>query len=326
MSSPLLATLTYTTESSIDLDYVYGGYNWGGDRGSLAGTLTYGGTGSQPDSLEFTFDSASTLTFYDKSQGTTTTETLDAYCIVTYYNSSGTQKIIEATNSGSFTLSEIDMDYPIKFYLFYDQSTLRRTLRNANGTLASVSSGISFNPIADYDRLDATSNLGTGTMSIPLLGGGLIGPDGTNSLPATYFPYGTDTVDVPEYTIGFTETDVYIDDLSEAVDIPLEIAELELSILNYDDVYMGQTSVTVKFYQSGHTSFRFLGPGTAVIPFTLYVDGETIQPYTPCSPWDIPLAEENLVPTSISVSETDYLEATEGDYTATITVETITGI
>jgi hypothetical protein len=321
---PLAAQLVYTAECSIDLGYgiSYGGYYWQGDQGSLAGTLTYDDSDTEPDALEFDFDSTSTLTFV-KSNGKTKTVTIDAYCIVT---DSTNDVLFEITGSGTYETNRLDTKFPLKFYLFYDPTELDQASGHHKWTLVSVSSQILFNPVdEDGNPIETVSNMGTGTLSIPLLGGGLVGPAGINSLPASYFGDDIETGDLPDYSMGFTETDVHIDDLTDAIGNLLEVSDLLLTVENFDDVYLGETEVTVKFYQDGYPSFRFLGPGSAIIPFTLHIDGEEIQPYMPCSPWDAPLAEENLVPVAISVTQTDYDSAVEGDYTATITVEMLCG-
>jgi hypothetical protein len=327
---PMYAQLTYSTENSIDIGYGYGGYYYGySNLGSLVGTLNYSGTGDKPDSLNFSGSSLGfngvTFTF-QKSNGSTYDETIDASCYITYYKNNGSSTIIQASSTGNYTLSRINWDYPMKFYLFFDNTDLYNTLRYATGTLVSVSTNTYFNPLDDNEEVETLSNMGTTTQQIPLLGGGLVGPYGINSIPATNLYYSYDTSDVPEYNINFTESDVYIEDLSQAIGTPINITNLKLEVLNYDDVYMGQTNVQVKFYQSLSTYFALLNNSGDEIPFSLSASGSTIIPYVSFFPWTTPLIENNFAPIGFSVNQEDYELAEQGDYTATITVELITGI
>lgn len=327
---PMFAQVTYKTEPSIDVSYIYGNSYYYSSRGSLVGTLAYNGTGSKPDSLCFSGSPLGTngVTFtFLKSNGHTFTKTIDAICYVVYTNYYGCEKIIGISSSISCDLSRIDWDFPVNFYIFFDKYELFNLFDNVSNKVVSVSTNTFFN-LQDYCNtpITVTSNLGNTTQPIPLLGGGLIGPSGTNSIPATNLYYYTNTADIPEYSIGFTVNDVSINDLCNAIDNPIKITDLKLGILNYDDVYMGQTNVQVRFFQNGHASFAFVNNAGNTIPFRLSANGNTIIPNARFFPWTAPLGENNLAPKGFSVTQTDYDQAEQGTYTATITVELITGV
>ncbi|WP_155816646.1 hypothetical protein [Sphaerochaeta pleomorpha] len=329
---PVFAQLVYSTESSIDISYGYGYYSYYsgyGSLGSLVGTLSYDGNGTEPSSLNFSGSALNnngvTFTFL-KNDGTTYTRTIDAVCYVTYTRDFGSQQIIMASSSRTYNLTRINWNYPVKFYLFFNNSDLERIFYNAPGKLVYVSTNTFFNPQEYYSPIETISNLGTTTQPIPLLGGGLLGAGGINSLPATDLYYDFSSTAIPEYSISFTANDVSINDLTDAIDNPIHITDLKLEILNYDDVYMGQTNIQVKFFQSGHASFEFINNAGKTIPFTLLANGITIIPNIKFFPWVKPLIENNLAAIGFSVTQADYDQAEMGDYNATITVELITGV
>jgi hypothetical protein len=318
---PLFAQLTYSAESSIEMQY-----SAGNTYGALVGTLTYSGSGNTPNRLYFSgtnLKSSNGVTFsFLQTNGTTEMSSINGYCYLTN-NSNSILYTIDST--GRINISSIDWDYPVYLYLFFDYWDIIDLLNNSSGTLVSIATDAYFYLAKNSSALSMTYYGGTDTQPVALLGGGAPGPMGINSVPVSYY-YSLPTSDVPEYNIGFTISDVSIEDLSDAINTPINITNLQLEVLNYDDVYMGQTNVQVKFFQTGYSYFTFVNSSGNEIPFSLSIDGTSITPYVTFFPWTAPLVENNLAPIGFSVTQTDYDQAEQGDYNATITVELITGV
>ena len=177
------------------------------------------------------------------------------------------------------------------------------------------------------------SNQGFGTAPIPFVGGGLAGPAGNGTIfigdigdASVLYRYNIS--EEPVYSLSIAEKNVFVQDIYSATNSPKLINTLTLAVDNYTKVYLGQSRVSVRFYQTGYSSFRFINTNNASgeLPFTLWVN-QTLVPYDiPFSPWPAPMIATNAAPISLKVQQGDIETAIAGLYNCTITIEIISGI
>jgi hypothetical protein len=337
----LFAVHTYTSEPAADFTAT-GLVN--NKTGALVGTLFL--DPSLPVSkitIAPTMSSASVQMYY-VNQNQLHVSTLSGSLYVTYFKTNGTQVGSNLTTQSSLTFNSLDATRPVSFYILVNSSeytAFLNTVRNIFIIIQSPNRFVSMGCASAFTLLSPSnmtypvlSNQGESTLPTPFVGGGLTGPAGDRTIfigepgVSSNFWVNYNIADEPVYNISFANSDVYIQDIGYATLSPIPLTNLNLQVENYQNTYLGQSRVNVRFYQDGYPTFRFLHTANPAcqLPYTLWVN-QTEVPYNmPFSPWPAPMAAINVAQISLMVRQQDLDAALEGEYTTTITVEVISGI
>lgn len=281
--------------------------------------------------------------YYTNASNSLVNEALYGTLYLTYYKTNGALASKTLTTETSYTFNRLDASRPIRFYILVNTNTYTSFLENvwgwifrpADGRFVAMGAQPAFTLLSPSNTTyPVLSNQGETTLPTPFVGGGLPGPGGDRTIfigdigvtPSWWAYY--NVADAPVYSISFATENVYIDDITQAVLAPVPLTNVTLNVENYQNTYLGQSRVNVRFFQAGYPSFRFLHENdpTAQLPYTLWVNQTEIPYNTPFSPWPAPMQASNSKQISLKVNQQDLEAAMEGQYTTTITVEIISGI
>lgn len=281
--------------------------------------------------------------YYTNANNSLVNDALYGTLYLTYYMTNGALASKNLTAETSYAFTSLDASRPIRFYLLVRTNDYSTFLSNVRGWLIWQSSNrfVAMGAQPAFTLLSSSnttypvlSNQGETTLPTPFVGGGLPGPAGDRTIfigdpgvTSTFFNY-YNIADEPVYSIFFANENVYIEDITQAVLAPVPLTNVTLNVENYQNTYLGQSRVNVRFFQAGYPSFRFLHENdpTVQLPYTLWVNQTEIPYNTPFSPWPAPMQATNSRQISLKVNQQDLEAAMEGHYTTTITVEIISGI
>lgn len=290
-------------------------------------------------------NSRNVLMYYTNANNLLDSESLYGVLYLTYYKTNGALKQKKLTSETSYTFTSLDASKPIRFYILVNTNKYTNFLDNTvrgwwlwgpDNRFVAMGAQPAFTLLSPSNTTyPVLSNQGETTLPIPFVGGGLPGPAGNCTIsigdvgvsPSSWLAY-YNVSDAPVYSIFFANENVYIDDITQAVLSPVPLTNVTLNVENYQNTYLGQSRVNVRFYQAGYPSFRFLHENypTAQLPYTLWVNQTEIPYNIPCSLWPAPMQASNSKLISLKVEQQDLDAAMEGNYATTITVEIISGI
>lgn len=335
---PISAGHEYVAESAADFIHENLTYRY---IGALAGTLILDAT--EPiSSLLLTGQniSSSGVQFYCEYDGQTYDYELDGSLYIQYHRTNGTITGLNLNSLNSLVFSSLDATKPISFYILVNRRQYSQFLRSfyrSADQLVAVGVDTQLSCVsASGEVATVLSNQGETTLPIPLWGGGTSGPIGNNTISlgnqglehwsSYYWMY--NIAQEPDYSIEIADRNVYIHNIEQACYNSVDLTNLSLVVNNFNDTYLGQTRVMVRFYQMGHHSFRMqhLNDPRFHLPFSLYMDGEEIPYNHPFCPWQAPLSQRNEAALKMRVQKDHVEKALQGDYHATIVIEIISGI
>jgi len=281
--------------------------------------------------------------YYTNANNSLVNDALYGTLYLTYYKTNGALASKNLTAETSYAFTSLDASRPIRFYLLVRTNDYATFLSTVRGFLfwQAESRFVALGALPAFSLLSSSSttfpvlsNQGETTLPTPFVGGGLPGPAGDCSIfigdpgVSSSIWYNYNVADEPVYSIFFANENVYIDDITQAVLAPVPLTNVTLNVENYQNTYLGQSRVNVRFFQAGYPSFRFLHENdpTAQLPYTLWVNQTEIPYNTPFSPWPAPMQASNSKQISLKVNQQDLEAAMEGQYTTTITAEIISGI
>lgn len=336
----LFAVHTYTSEPAADFTATGLVSNM---TGALVGTLFLDPSLPVSKITISPIMSSTSVKMYYVKQNQLYVDNLAGSLYVTYFKTDGTKVGSNLTTQSSLTFSSLDATRPISFYILVNSSAYSSFLSIVQGFLiwqsenrfVSMGCTSAFTLLSPSDMTyPVLSNQGESTLPTPFVGGGLTGPAGDRTIfigdpgVSSGFFFNYNIADEPVYSISFDNNDVYIQDIGNATISPIPLTNLNLYVENYQNTYLGESRVNVRFYQAGYPTFRFLHTANPAyqLPYTLWVN-QTEVPYNmPFSPWLAPMDAINVAQISLMVSQQDLDAALEGEYTTTITVEIISGI
>ncbi len=311
--------------------------------GTLAGTLVL--DPAQPVSRISIAPQMSTTSvkMYYTYQNRLYEDSLDGYLYMDYYQTNGTRISVNLTNKGSSNFQALDASRPITFYVLVEESAYNSFISKVRrfflwglspNKFVAMGSQPAFSLFSSSNTAyTILSNQGESLLPTPIVGGGLSGPAGERTIfigdpGVSSFLYIYNISDEPIYTIAFADLQVTIDQIEQAAIAPVPLTNVLLYVENYQNTYLGESRVNVRFYQVGYPSFRFIHSANSSIqlPYTLWTN-QTEVPYNmPFSPWPAPMTAINEQLISLKVDQQDIDNAIEGLYITTITVEIINGI
>lgn len=338
----LSAVHTYTAQPAADMTNTSLVNNM---VGALVGTLTLD-PALPVARISFSppISSSAVQLYYTNANNQLESVTLSGSLYVTYYKTNGSRIGTNLTSQGSLTFSSLDATRPITFHILVRTSDYSNFLtNNVRGWLfwQSPNKFVAMGAQPAFTLLSPSnatypvlSNQGETTLPTSIVGGGLAGPAGEQTLfigdpgVSSGILYNYNIADEPVYSISFVDENVYIEDIQQACTAPIPLTNLTLDVENYQNTYLGQSRVNVRFYQAGYPSFRFLHTANPAsqLPYTLLVNQSEVPYNMPFSPWPAPMRASNTKQISLKVKQQDLEVALEGNYTTTITVEIISGI
>lgn len=318
-----------------------------GMRGALVGTLVLD-PALPVSSINISppLNPANVQMYYVDKNSQIQTTTITGSLYVTYFKTDGTKIGTNLTTQSSLSFSSLDATKPISFYVLVNETQYKDYLQNTVGTFilwfwtssdnkfASIGYQSTFTLRSPSNEIyPLISNQGFGTVPTPFVGGGLPGPAGIGTIfigdiGDASILYRYNISEEPVYSLSIAQKNVFVQDIYSAIHSPKLINTLTLAVDNYQKVYLGQSQVSVRFYQAGQTSFQFINTENASghLPFTLWVNQTQVLYDIPYSPWPAPLKATNAAPISLKVQQGDVETAIAGSYSCTITIEIISGI
>lgn len=287
--------------------------------------------------------SSSSAKMYYTNNNQLNFSTLSWSLYMTYYSTNGTKRVVTLANQNSVTFNSLDMNVPITFHVLVSSSDYSSFLNTVRGffIFPSENQFIGMGAASAFNLLSSSnltypviSNQGESTTATPFVGGGAPGPAGPNTisigdpaLPSSWF-YRYNVADQPVYSVSFANHAVNLQNIAQAVSSPLALTSLNLVVDNFANTYLGQSRVTVRMYQAGYPSFRFLHESypASQLPYTLWVNSQQVPFNIPFSPWSAPMSASNSADVSMRVLQADLNSLLAGTYTTTITVEIISGV
>lgn len=327
------ATVTYvpTTSLSFVKNSPHNAY-----YGAHVGTVIF--TDEPQNALDFVINTSDmgipftvTYVFIDPTTGAMVeTETTPSKIFISYYGmegSSSVPKTVTSSNLGALNIIGLDTNYPVLIYLLIQNGNYNPVMNNSEGSLYYIETETGFSVIDEEgNNLLIIGGDSVEDESVPIIGGGIPGPDGEGSI--TVGDVGTNNpppvVELPLYLIQFSESEVTFD-LSQATLEPMALSTIQLSIPNFSTAFFGVGGVHLRLYQEGYPDFYLIHqtfPGFR-IPFSLWWMNplSTIEPNATYSPWGTTILQENYAQIGISVTASAYDNQIAGNYSATITVE-----
>lgn len=286
--------------------------------------------------------SSSQVQMYYTNQNQLKTTNLSGTLYVTYFKKNGSKVGTELTTQASLTFNNLNMNMPITFHILVKSSDYTTFINTVRGFIFQsqnkfVGMGVNgaFNLVSSSNiTYPVISNQGETTSATPFVGGGIPGPAGDKTIAigdpgvssSWLYPYNIS--DKPIYSLSFTNNNVFIQNIEQALNPPLPLTNMVLDVENYQNTYLGESQVTVRFYQTGYPSFRFLleTDSACQLPYTLWINNGQVPYDIPFSPWPAPLGPSNSAQISLKILQQDLSAALAGSYTTTITVEILSGI
>ncbi|WP_332445888.1 hypothetical protein [Sphaerochaeta sp.] len=333
--APVIAISTYTTQDAADFLYD----QWQNNSiGFLAGTLAI-----DPDHIPTTLElvgpsiAVAKVQFYYLDHQDLESANVEGTILIRYSRTDGNLAYAYLSSQKTLMFYHLDATKPVGIYIMVQKNQYRNLLNNFwLSSLQLVGVGVQqYFLLHDDDTtlLPTLSNQGEGTNPVPILGGGASGPAGINTIPIGdpglgFWEFLYNIADAPSYSLCFSNEDVCIEDINDAVDLPIELTTLTLTVENLENTYLGMNQVTVRFSQTGYPSFRLLlqTDFSVILPFKLYANQCEIPYNSPFNPWQPPMSACNPASISMGVSQQDLDHAAEGTYRATITVEILSGL